>query len=660
MPRSARRLCGAVTALALTAPTSILAHKVPVGPSFQVNTYTAGHQGGVSGYRSCGYQGGRGQAVAADAAGGFVVVWSDGAGPYSYGGEIGHGRDGSYRGIFGQRFDSGGNRVGPEFQVNTRTLGDQSYPRVAMRSTGEFVVVWNAQYVAYDGGDAYPTGYRFAHVRGQRYDDEGTPQGGEFNVAGDASSLINRYPAVAMDDGGRFVVVWDTNEYSYGGQIHGRRYDGDGSPLGSRFRISTLDYPGGYSDESPDVAMEPGGEFVVAWKAYPQGYCQTTYSILTRRYDGAGNPLGGEVAVGTDVCENGYFEVFPRLARTGGGGFVVVWASSSLDAEVETDGDATDIVARRVGAGGSPIGDVFRVNTTTAGHQRCAAVAGAGDGSFVVTWTQVDTRQGFGQQFDRTGAPAGGEFFVNPQASQGYVAHGTSIAATPSGDFVVVWTDLGYSGPLGIDGDALGVFAQRFGDPPVPCSPTPAIGCKRQTRSGAGVFRFKGQASSPNRNRLLWRWAQGNATVAADFGDPFAVTDYALCVYDSSANAQPLIAARAEAASTCGSFPCWRLLSGTGPPIEYFDRPSEQGGSSNPDGLRRIRLRPGAAGRASASAEGRGQQLTLPALPLTPPVTVQLQASNGSCWTSTYDGFITDNGVAANGSGLFQAKPSLP
>jgi hypothetical protein len=150
---------------------------------------------------------------------------------------------------------------------------------------------------------------------------------------------------------------------------------------------------------------------------------------------------------------------------------------------------------------------------------------------------------GLGQQFDSSGNPLGGEFLINTDTSQGNLAHATSVAAGSNGDFVVVWTDLSYGGALGLDGDGLGVFAQRFGDAgPIACSPAPLSGCREQVVEKRGTFRFR-EGSSPNSNSLTWRWLMGEATSKAEFGDPFTDTSYAFCVYDSSTLiSQPLIA----------------------------------------------------------------------------------------------------------------------
>src|SRR5580765_4437576 len=120
-------------AVVLLATVAVSAHaqKLPAGPPFRVNTFTLGDQGFQ--YQGCGYSDGRGQATAASPAGDYVVVWQSRA------------QDGDGWGIFGQRFDSAGTPLGAEFQVNSYTTGDQRYPRVAMDTAGDFVVVWSGE-----------------------------------------------------------------------------------------------------------------------------------------------------------------------------------------------------------------------------------------------------------------------------------------------------------------------------------------------------------------------------------------------------------------------------------------------------------------------------------------------------------------------------------
>src|SRR5262245_57033545 len=168
----------------------------PVGPEFQVNTYTTSEQGAPS--------------VALDATGNFVVVWSS------------YGQDGSRGGIFGQRYDSGGNALGSEFQVNTHTIYNQYIPSVASDSTGNFVVVWSS---IYEG------------IFGQRYDNDGNPLGGEFRVNAYTTGGLGS-PSVSSDASGNFVVVWSGQDESYVG-VFGQRYDNKENAIGGEFQVNT-------------------------------------------------------------------------------------------------------------------------------------------------------------------------------------------------------------------------------------------------------------------------------------------------------------------------------------------------------------------------------------------------------------------------------------
>jgi hypothetical protein len=97
----------------------------PVGPEFQVNTYTKYDQ--------------LSPRVAAIPTGEFVVVWtSQGDTCPGCGGQ-----DGSSDGVFGQRYASSGAPVGPEFRVNTYTTSAQLGPSVGAYASG-FVVVWTS------------------------------------------------------------------------------------------------------------------------------------------------------------------------------------------------------------------------------------------------------------------------------------------------------------------------------------------------------------------------------------------------------------------------------------------------------------------------------------------------------------------------------------
>ena len=71
--------------------------------------------------------------VAMNNQGEFVIVWQGESGFEDYGTEI-----------FGQRFNSLGEPIGEEFQLNTYVQGNQKYPAVAIREDGSLVTVWQS------------------------------------------------------------------------------------------------------------------------------------------------------------------------------------------------------------------------------------------------------------------------------------------------------------------------------------------------------------------------------------------------------------------------------------------------------------------------------------------------------------------------------------
>jgi hypothetical protein len=160
----------------------------PLGVEFRVNTFTPASQ--------------RYPAVASHSAGSFVVVWESAT------------QDGSYFGVFGQRYASSGADVGPEFRINTFTTGDQRRGSVAYDSSGNFVVAWYG-----DLQDNWGYG-----VFGQRYASTGAPLGPEFRI-NTFTTQNQESPSVTADAAGNFVVVWhsDTQDGSSVG-VFGQRY----------------------------------------------------------------------------------------------------------------------------------------------------------------------------------------------------------------------------------------------------------------------------------------------------------------------------------------------------------------------------------------------------------------------------------------------------
>jgi len=99
--------------------------------------------------------------------------------------------------------------------------------------------------------------------------------------------------------------------------------------------------------------------------------------------------------------------------------------------------------------------------------------------------------------------------------------------------------------------------------------------------------------------------------------------------------------ALAPAGASCRGKPCW---TSTKRGFRYVDRGAVR------DGLSRLKLKSGDAGKAAALVLGRGDDLRVPSLPLVPPLTVQLRASSGVCWDADYTTLQRNAAAAVRGS----------
>jgi hypothetical protein len=112
----------------------------------------------------------------------------------------------------------------------------------------------------------------------------------------------------------------------------------------------------------------------------------------------------------------------------------------------------------------------FASQANTTENQNAPAVASDSAGNFVVVWASY-THDGsgtgvFGQRHASNGAPRGTEFQVNTYTTN--YQYTPAVASDGAGNFVVAWESFLQ------DGDAGGVFGQRFTVPSAAVGPSPA------------------------------------------------------------------------------------------------------------------------------------------------------------------------------------------
>lgn len=408
MPRLIRSI-GLLTAAWLACvSTSGFADPARLGPTFMVSTSSAGPQSLPSAVRLTD--------------GGFVIVWGlssfFGGGPRS-------------PGIFGQRFNAVGSKVGNQFQLNSRfnVLGTISF-KVAAAGIGDgFAGVWD--YTSATGGG----------ILMQRYDTAGARAGSNARVAFDGI-IQSSMSAARLGDGG-LIVTWSGQDvfaptFTGDTEIWGQRYSSSGKEVGERwFQVNSV--KAGYQSQ-PVVASLGSGGFVVVWGV-------DSSRVAGQVYAASGAPIGGEFTIRTATAPVGDFS--PAVTGLANGGFVAAW--------VESDTSAAGVYAQRFSAAGTPVGAVFRVNNYLGNSQNGPSIAGLTEGGFVITWTsaiQDGSAEGvYGQAYTSASVPLG-EFAVNSR-KEGRQWH-ASVAPLADNSFVVTWASDAQ------EGFPFGIYAQRF------------------------------------------------------------------------------------------------------------------------------------------------------------------------------------------------------
>ncbi|MEM7582426.1 MAG: hypothetical protein AAF560_03520 [Acidobacteriota bacterium] len=213
---------------------------------------------------------------------------------------------------------------------------------------------------------------------------------------------------VAVDNQGRVTVAY--TELSMAGlpRVRATRADATtGAVIDPDFLVNDA------IRGNPDVALlDPeGNRLVVVMEDLTAGP-RIRGNIID--FSGGTPVVLPEFTVNTTVAAFG--DVIAAVAADpANGDFTVVWEHTTT-----TPGDPIDVRGRRFDAMGNPIGDDFRVNTTTANAQAQPAVAYGPENLSAVAWTGdstmptgTDDLDVFLQVYDADGNPLGGEIKVN-------------------------------------------------------------------------------------------------------------------------------------------------------------------------------------------------------------------------------------------------------
>lgn len=236
--------------------------------------------------------------------GDVVITWSS------------YGVDGDGHGIYGRLSASNGT-LGSGFDVNSTTAKNQKQPKVAISSTGSFVVVWASE--DQDGSDF--------GIYGQRFSTSGSKVGSEFLV-NDTTSGYQGYPDVDMAEDGSFVVTWQSNGTDGSGNgVYAKRYTSSGAAVGSQFLVNT--FTSGNQQE-PSVSIKRNGNFGIVWSSYSQDGHK--YGVFAKFYGSTGTVINSEFQVNTLTDGN---QGHADISSSPGGRYLISYTNDTTSSSNE-------------------------------------------------------------------------------------------------------------------------------------------------------------------------------------------------------------------------------------------------------------------------------------------------------------------------------------
>jgi regulation of enolase protein 1 (concanavalin A-like superfamily) len=383
-----------------------------VGNGLKANTNTSGGQFAP--------------AVAADAAGNYIVAWADDGGA-----------------IRAQRYAAAGTAVGSEFRVDSLG-GTNSAPTVAVDASGNFVIAW----VGTSAGDA--------NIYSQRYDSSGTLVGTQTTAVNTTTTNSQNSPFVAIAPTGAYVIAWvSANQDGSGAGVYVQRFTSTGTKSGTETKVNTVTTG---DQNQPRIAVDSAGNYVIVWTSAAQD--GALGGIYAKRYNSSGTVLTADFLVNQTTADD---QSAPSVAAAGNGTLLVAWASNLQD------GGGYGIMARLYSSTGAALTNEFAVNQYTAGNQNAPSVAVDSAGNFLVAWQSAGQDGSgwgvYGRRFDAAGIALTREFRIHTTTADDQTAPAPALSAYGTG--AVAWQSNNE------DGSGLGVYFRLLGNNAAPTTTGP-------------------------------------------------------------------------------------------------------------------------------------------------------------------------------------------
>jgi hypothetical protein len=287
---------GAVSAFDIKA--RIFKQNVPQGAEFTVNSTTFYSQSNPH--------------AAIKPNGEFIVVWDSWY------------QDGGDRGVYAQRFDSTGNKVGDEFRINVTIAYSQAKPKVKYFSDYKFIIIWESFKQDVSGYGMY----------GRIFDADGSPNTNEFQI-NTYTEDYQWFGDIEIFDDDSFIAAWCSWEQDGDdGGIFVQRFNSAGIKVGDEVRINKTT---AHYQWLPRIKKLKDRNAAIVWSSWKQDGSRE--GIIAALIDQNNQPFTAETLV------NSYIESFqwePDFIVTGENELLVVWSSW------QQFGTDFDIVSKKV------------------------------------------------------------------------------------------------------------------------------------------------------------------------------------------------------------------------------------------------------------------------------------------------------------------------
>ena len=290
--------------------------------------------------------------------GSFVATWTS------------YGQDGSYNGIYMQRFSSDGEKLGAETQVNETTYHNQQKPSIDSLEDGGFVISWTGYNKDTASYDVYTQKFTQDGVKVQASEDISSEQ----EITSTKGDNEDNSEVASLEDGG-YVVVWSGKD-SNGTGIYSQKFDANGEKVEEAYLINESQRG---NQSEPNVVSLGAGKYLVTWTDASSNPTSLRGQIMD---DNNQMKIGDEFVIAEQQAVR-----YDPLVGLEDGGFIVTWTSNVAGAE---DNSGFGVYGQRFDANGSEVGNKFLINQTTSGNQEDSDVTIV-NGNIVVSYTGKDS-----------------------------------------------------------------------------------------------------------------------------------------------------------------------------------------------------------------------------------------------------------------------------